>query len=144
MPAKDRYHESVKNALTKDGWTITNDPLHLKYGNRDMYVDLGAERLVVAEKDEQKIAVEIKTFGSVSELTELEQTLGQYLTYRSVMTRIDPSRSLYLAVRDEVYADVFDEPIAKLLIEDYKVDIVVFKAEQEVIFKWIPWSNTGS
>ena len=25
MPAKDLYHEAVKNALIKDGWTITAD-----------------------------------------------------------------------------------------------------------------------
>jgi len=29
MPAKDIYHERVKKALEKDGWTITNDPFKL-------------------------------------------------------------------------------------------------------------------
>ena len=29
MAAKDIYHEHVKNALEKDGWTITDDPLKL-------------------------------------------------------------------------------------------------------------------
>ncbi|WP_442944808.1 element excision factor XisH family protein [Nostoc sp.] len=58
--------------------------------------------------------------------------------------RTNPDRVFYLAVRDEVYADIFDEPIAKILVEDYKVHIVLFQLEQEVIFKWIPWSNTGS
>ncbi|WP_308189114.1 element excision factor XisH family protein [Nostoc mirabile] len=38
-PVRDRYHENVKNALIKDGWTITDDPFHLKWGKRDMYVD---------------------------------------------------------------------------------------------------------
>ncbi|MEB3282115.1 MAG: element excision factor XisH family protein [Lyngbya sp.] len=32
MPAKDFYHDTVKNALIKDGWRITNDPLRLKWG----------------------------------------------------------------------------------------------------------------
>jgi hypothetical protein len=72
MPAKDRYHQTVKNALIKDGWTITNDPLHLRWGNKDMYVDLGAERLFSAEKEGQRIAVEIKTFGGISEMLALE------------------------------------------------------------------------
>lgn len=108
------------------------------------YVDLGAEKLIAAEKEGQQIAVEIKTFRSVSDMTDLEHALGQYLAYRSVMIRTHPERVLYLAIRDEVYADIFDEPIAKLLVEDYKVNIVVFRLEQEVIFKWIPWSNTGS
>jgi len=144
MPAKDRYHENVKNALIKDGWTITDDPLHLKYGKKDMYVDLGAERLIAAEKQGQRIAIEVKSFASVSDLTDLEQALGQYLTYRSVMTRTNQDRSLYLAVRDEVYADLSDEPIAKILVEDYKINIVVFKPAEEIIFRWIPWNNTDS
>jgi XisH protein len=59
MPAKDRYHQSAKNALIKDGWIITHDPLHLKWGKRDMYVDLGAEKLIAAEKAGQRIAVEV-------------------------------------------------------------------------------------
>jgi hypothetical protein len=35
MPAKDIYHETVKAALIKDGWTITDDPLNLKIGTRN-------------------------------------------------------------------------------------------------------------
>jgi hypothetical protein len=31
MPAKDKYHEAVKTALIKDGWTITDDPLHIPF-----------------------------------------------------------------------------------------------------------------
>lgn len=144
MPVRDRYHENVKNALIKDGWTITDDPLHLKYGKRDMYVDLGAERLIAAEKQGQRIAIEIKTFASVSDMTDLEQALGQYLAYRSVMNRTNENRFLYLAVHDEVYADIFDEPIAKLLVEDYQINVVVFKPAEEIILKWIPWNNINS
>ncbi len=33
MPARDKVHDIVKNALIKDGWTITDDPLTLKFGN---------------------------------------------------------------------------------------------------------------
>jgi hypothetical protein len=50
MPARDRLHEHVRNALVQDGWTITHDPLHLRWGAKDMYVDLGAERFLGAEK----------------------------------------------------------------------------------------------
>ena len=62
MPARDIYHETVKNALIKDGWTITHDPLVLRWGTTDVYVGLGAEQLLAAEKRGQKIAVEIKSF----------------------------------------------------------------------------------
>ena len=62
MPAKDIYHDAAKNALIKDGWTITNDPYVVSIGKKDLLVDLGAEKLLSAEKGNQKIAVEIKSF----------------------------------------------------------------------------------
>lgn len=57
MPAKDLYHDTVKNALIKDAWNITDDPYVLAIGKRDLFVDLGAEKLIYAEKGNQKIAV---------------------------------------------------------------------------------------
>lgn len=57
MPAKDIYHDCVKKALEKDGWTITNDPFKLKWGIRELFVDLGAKKLLAVERGEQKIAV---------------------------------------------------------------------------------------
>jgi hypothetical protein len=62
MPAKDIYHEVVKNALIKDGWQITHDPLLIRLTKKKLYVDLGAERLIAAERNTEKIAVEIKSF----------------------------------------------------------------------------------
>lgn len=79
MPAKDIYHDTVKKALIKDGWVITHDPLILKWGSKDLYVDLGAEQLVAAEKEGRKIAVEVKSFVSPSEVEDLEHALGQFI-----------------------------------------------------------------
>ena len=47
MPAKNLYHDAVVDTLTADGWTITDDPLRLKVGERDLLVDLGAERPLI-------------------------------------------------------------------------------------------------
>ncbi len=44
MSARDLYHSNIRNALIKDGWTITDDPLRLKWGKKDMYVDLAAHK----------------------------------------------------------------------------------------------------
>jgi XisH protein len=137
MPNRDRYHQAVKNALLNDGWDITADPLHLRWGRKDLYVDLAAEQLLAVEKDGQRIAVEIKTFGGLSEVADLQQAMGQYCVYRSVMKRIDADRALYLAIHDEVFADVFDEPIGQVLLEDYQLRLIVFDPRQEVILKWI-------
>ncbi|MGB3691867.1 MAG: element excision factor XisH family protein [Spirulinaceae cyanobacterium] len=66
MPARDLYRDTVITALEKDGWKITDDPLRLKVGRRAVMVDLGERKLLAAERGEQKIAVEIKSFLSPS------------------------------------------------------------------------------
>lgn len=145
MPVRDRYHDNVKNALVKDGWIIKEDPLHLKWGRKDLYVDLGAEKLLVAEKGSQKIAVEIKTFGGDSEVADLQQAIGQYFTYLAVMNRSYPDWVLYVAIHEDVFIDVFEEePLGQLLLEDYKIPLIIFNPEQEVIVGWIHWNNTDS
>ncbi|BAY48700.1 XisH protein [Scytonema sp. HK-05] len=138
MPARDIYHDAVKNALLKDGWTITDDPLHLKWGQKDMYVDLGAQRLLAAEQGNKKIAVEIKSFVSPSEMQDLKDAIGGFVMYRAVIGRLEPERTLYLAVRDNVFTALFEEPIGKLLIESENLYLVVFNPDSETIVQWIP------
>ncbi|MEH2052075.1 MAG: element excision factor XisH family protein [Nostoc sp.] len=75
MPAKDIYHDCVKNALIKDGWKITDDPLSLKIGKKDIFIDLAAEKLLAAEKQGKKIAVEVKSFIGISEVEDLKNAL---------------------------------------------------------------------
>lgn len=89
ITAKDKFHDAVKNALIKEGWMITNDPLFIQFGGVDLYVDLGAEKMLAAEKDNQKIAVEIKSFLGDSTISEFHQALGQLLNYRLILRRQD-------------------------------------------------------
>lgn len=103
MPAKDLYHNTVRTALIKDGWTITHDPFKLKVGGRSIYVDLGAKKLFAAEKEGRKIAVEIKSFLEPSPVSELEKALGQYELYSLIMEDEDPERVLYLAVINIIF-----------------------------------------
>ena len=138
MPAKDIYHNCVKNALIKDDWTITHDPLSLKWGRKDMYVDLGAEQLLAANKADRKIAVEIKSFTSPSEMSDLEKAIGQYIVYHDVLAEVEPNRELYLAVSEEVATGLFEEPLGELLLKNHRVRLLVFNSNTEVIVKWIP------
>jgi hypothetical protein len=43
-------------------------------------VDLGAERLIAAQRGDEKIAVEIKSFTGPSAIHEMQMALGQYIT----------------------------------------------------------------
>ena len=144
MPARDRYHDQVKNALIKDGWTITDDPLHVRWGKKDMYVDLGAEQLLAAEKDQRKIAVEVKSFLGHSEMADLEQAVGQYTVYHEVLLRAEPDRALFLAVNGEVYNNLFEEPIGKLLVDSQCIQMIVFDPHTETIRQWIPRNPIAS
>ena len=137
MPAKDIYHDTVKNALIKDGWIITNDPLKLTIGSRSLYIDLGAEKLIAAQKGSQKIAVEIKSFISPSPINDLENALGQYILYQNILQTTDVERILYLAIREEVYNDLFTEPIGQLLLNNKQIKLIIFNPDKEKLSAWI-------
>jgi Holliday junction resolvase-like predicted endonuclease len=137
MPAKDFFHDAAKRALINDGWTITNDPLSLKWGERDLYVDFGAEKVMVAQKAGRLIAVEVKSFIGASEMRDLHNAVGQYQIYRSVMLRTHPQYTLYLAISNEVYEKLFLEDVGSLVLEDEGINMVIFDDETEVIVKWI-------
>lgn len=136
MPAKDIYHDTVKNALIKDGWTITHDPLHLKWGNDLLYVDLGAEQLLTAKKEDRKIAIEVKSFVSYSSMADLENALGQYILYRNIIEELEPDRTLYLAVHEEVFATIFEESLGQMLIRKNHLKLIIFNRAEEAIVKW--------
>lgn len=137
MPAKDIFHDCVKAALVKDGWTLTHDPLSLRIDRKDLFVDLGAERLLAAQKANQKIAVEIKSFVSTSEIRDLEMALGQYVLYQNVLSVLEPDRVLYLAVRESVFVDLFQEEVGRLLLDRQVVKLLTFDPNQETIARWI-------
>jgi hypothetical protein len=138
MPRKDFYHQAVVNALLKAGWTITDDPLVLSYGGKDVYIDLGAEQTIGAEKDGQKIAVEIKTFLGASAVRELEVAIGQYNLYRDILSELEPERLLYLAVPERVYKGIFTDPLGQLVLERQRLQLLIFEESQERILRWIP------
>jgi hypothetical protein len=137
MPAKDLFHDCVKVALIRDGWQISHDPYSLKIGKKDLFVDLGAEKLITAEKGSIKIAVEIKSFVSPSEIQDLENALGQYILYQNVLQKIEPDRILYLAIREAVFHKLFEQEVGQILLENKVLRLLTFNPETEVITKWI-------
>ncbi|MDZ7958516.1 MAG: XisH family protein [Aulosira sp. DedQUE10] len=117
MPAKDVYHNVVIIALEKEGWLITDDPFKLKCGTKDLYIDLGAEKLIAAEKGQQKIAVEIKSFLNTSPVTDLENALEKFILYYDILEEQGSDRILYLAIPYRTYTEIFTEPIGKILLK---------------------------
>jgi XisH protein len=137
VPAKDIFHNCCKSALQKDGWQITHDPYGLKVGKKDLFIDLGAEKLLAAEKDTRKIVVEIKSFVSPSEIRDLENALGQYVLYQNMLMRIEPERAIYLAIRESSFIKLFEQEVGQILLEHKVLKIVTFNPETEEIIQWI-------
>lgn len=148
MPQRDKLHDMVKQALTKSGWEITDDPYVIFYGERNLFVDLGAVatpnlsessgQIVGARREGKKIAVEIKDFRRKSEIADLEQAIGQYSLYRLLINKIEPDRAIYLAITAQVYADLFNEPIGEVVINDLPMHLLIIDPQKMEIQRWIP------
>jgi XisH protein len=137
MPARDKVHDIVKNALINDGWTITHDPFSMKLGSADLFVDLGAEKLIAAEKGNAKIAVEVKSFLGKSIISETQDAIGQFLMYQVVMSEFEADRVLYLAIEEEIFDNEFSDALKTLVLEKLNIKLLIFRASEEGIVKWL-------
>jgi len=137
VSSRDLYGEVVKKALVKDGWLITDDPLTLSYGGKDVFVDLGAERTIAAEKNGEKIAVEIKSFLGKSDVRDLRDAIGQYMMYRKLLQVLAYERELFLAISTDTFESIFEPPFGRLFVEHEKVNLIIFDTNKEMIEKWI-------
>ncbi|MEG3840332.1 XisH family protein [Microcoleus sp. herbarium14] len=137
MPAKDIYHNEVKNALLKDGWTITADPYFIKYEDAELYADLAAEKPIAAQRQGQKIVVEIKSFVGRSLMYDFHGALGQYMVYRNLIQLTEPEYKLYLAIDDLVYKNFFQRKSIQVITNENKLLLMVVEMEKEEILQWI-------
>jgi XisH protein len=65
--ARDIFHNLVKDALEKEGWMVTHDPYPLlRRKDGGLQTDIGAEKIITAERENMKIAVEVKSFVHIS------------------------------------------------------------------------------
>jgi len=134
--AKDLFHQAVKQALIKDGWTITNDPLTIRIDRVKLEIDLGAEKVFAAEKNGQKIAVEVKSFINPSTINDFHNALGQFLNYRLALQMTESNRTLYLAVPIDVFNTFFQERFTQAVIEQYDLKILAYEPNTEEIITW--------
>jgi hypothetical protein len=138
MPTRDLSHSIVRHALEKDGWKITDDPLHLRIDDDlSFFIDLGAERVLAAERAGEKITVEIKSFVGASAINDFHTALGQYMNYHVALQVSEPERKLFLAVASDVYEVFFVLPFIQQVIERYDMDLIVYQPVTEVIEQWI-------
>ncbi len=136
MPAKDVFQIAVLKALETENWKITDDPLKLDVGGVEMYVDLGAEKLIAAEKNGKKIAVEVKSFIGTSNIYEFHTAMGQFINYRVALEEQYPGRELYLAIPNGTYQTFFSLQFIQTIIQRFEVKLIIYDPTNEVIVQW--------
>lgn len=134
--AKDIFHDLVRAGLEQEGWTITDDPYRIEVEKTNFQIDLAAEKFIAAQKDEQKIAVEIKSFLNPSPNTDFYNALGQFLSYRLVLRQVEPDRVLYLAIPLDTYNDFFQETFTQLAIKEYQLKLIVYDSQNGGLTVW--------
>lgn len=137
MARRDIHHHVLRLALEREGWDVTDDPFFVKIGRKTAEIDLGAERIILAERSAEKIAVEVKSFVGTSIITEFYKALGQFLMYQRALQNTEPDRILYLAIPqaayDELSADVFDFPN----FEDLRHRLIIYQPSENTTLIWI-------
>lgn len=137
MSKRDKDHDIVKLALIKEGWTITHDPYFFQTDPK-LATDLGAERLLAAERGYKRIAVEVKSFLRSSQVVDLEEAIGQYALYQLFLRQQDPERQLYLAVPRHALDNILSREVGRVAIEGLKVNVVVYSLTEEEQLQWKP------
>jgi XisH protein len=137
MPRLDIIHNSVKSALIKDGWLITYDPYLIQYRRMTLYADLTTERPIAAERDGQKLVVEVKSFIGASKIQDLKEALGQYDIYRYLIEETAPERKLYIAISEVAYKTFFSQDLAQLIINKHQLPVIVVNIDTEEVVQWI-------
>ncbi len=134
--AKDIIHDAVKQALIKDGWVITHEPFTIQYEDEPVYADLGAEKVIAAERAGQQIVVEIKSFLNPSAIQDFKEALGQYLIYRELIIEVAPQYKPILAISEPTYFGAFQRSIIKLMIDRYQIALLVVSIPKEEVVLW--------
>ena len=135
--AKDFYHNNVKEALEKDGWRITHDPYHVSVEEVGYEIDFAAEPLLAAEKDENKIAIEVKSFIGPSTINEFHRAVGQFNDYSVALEIQDPERVLFLAILNDIWLRFFQKQVIQKSLERIKAKILVYNPNSSIVVEWI-------
>jgi hypothetical protein len=139
MPRRDFLHIVVRRALINDGWTITHDPLTIKYKGLRVFIDLAAEKASpdAASGRDARVAIEVKVFGGRSGVNDFEKAVGQYSLYRDLLARTKSTRELFLAVSRGVYEGFFQIPAIQEYIAAHRIQLLIFDSEREEVVEWI-------
>lgn len=134
--AKDYFHGTVQEVLLKEGFSITHDPYVLRKYDPQWELDFGAEKVIAAESDRLKIAVEVKSYFQDSFAHAFHGILGQYLNYRLALSYVDPDRKMFLAVPEDIYNEEFGRRGISNSIQHFQVSLMIYHPIEKIILRW--------
>jgi XisH protein len=135
--ARDIFHTLVKEALEKESWIITHDPYPLHTRKQGGFsTDLGAEKVIIAERAEEHIAVEVKSFVHISILHDFLIAVGQYYVYNKILSKNDPKRVLFVALPAFVYHRIIKFEWAQEVVEDLGMKFILYDINLKTIVAW--------
>ena len=133
MSAKDKYHGTVVTALKKDGCIILKEQVSLRIGERRLWIDIQ-----IQNKEEKIILVEVKSYHKIdSPVDFLAKVLGQNTLYRDILDSSKQVESLYIAIPEQAYDEIFAEEIGKLVVQKHQINLLVYNIEKQEISQWI-------
>ncbi|MFK7950437.1 MAG: element excision factor XisH family protein [Saprospiraceae bacterium] len=137
MAQRDKIHEAVVVALEKAGWFVTDDPLIVQSAGTTFKMDLGAEKFVLATKDTEQIAIEIKSLTKISLIYDFYEIFGQYIFYRDALNDENINRTLHLAISNISWKRIQKKPFLLKRIAQYDINILVIDKNAQIILEWI-------
>jgi hypothetical protein len=64
------------------------------------------------------------------------------MNYKYILRQIDPTRTLYLAIRQEVFEDFFQYPFTQEILAEFNVSLLVFQPDTKEVVLWKNSSST--
>ncbi len=133
MSAKDRLHDTVVRALAKDGWTIVDEQVTVTVGERNLWIDIQAQK----EVETSTILVEVKGFENMrSPIDYFADAVGKYLLYKTALEFLNNRSPLYMAVSEEGYNGILSEVIGQQVTQKLGIKLLAFVPEIEEIVQW--------
>lgn len=134
--ARDFFHSTVQEVLLKEGFSITHDPYVLRKYDPQWELDFGAEKVIAAESDRLKIAIEVKSYFQDSFAHAFHGILGQYLNYRLALSYVDPDHKMFLAVPEDIFNEEFSRRGISNSIRHFQVSLMIYHPVEKIILRW--------
>lgn len=98
--------------------------------------DLGAEKIITAEKGITKIAIEVKSFLNPSVVHDFLLATGQYKGYETVLKWKKIDRIMFLAMPQFIFDRLIMYEFVQEMIKDLDIKLILFDEQQNLIVSW--------